>query len=191
MKMGMMAVAAAVAFAAVGAEVCKSPNGRAELKFESAADGGMVYSVAYDGKPVIKPSRMGFSCRNWINLTNGFEIVKVERASHDETWKPVWGEESEIRDHHNEMLVTLRRKVDPKDPDYPRYSMALRFRVFDDGVGFRYEFPMQWELRYFQIIDELTEFNLPCDPKAWWIPLSYFTQEFSSTESLLSEVPAK
>lgn len=190
MKNILLVVAVAV-LASASAETCLSPNGKGKLEFTTAADGGMVYSYAYDGETVLKPSRLGFSCRKWINLTNGFEIVKVERATHDETWRPVWGEESEIRDRHNEMLVTLRRKVDPKDPNYPRYSLSLRFRVFDDGVGFRYEFPLQWELRYFQIIEELTEFNLPCDPMAWWIPLSYYTQEFSYTASRLSELPAK
>ena len=142
---------------------------------------------------MIKPSRLGLELVDDYSLTDNFSTGKIERSTFDETWTPVWGESSTIRNHYNEMAVTLtQQQNDKKATEYggnPRY-MTLRFRVYDDGIGFRYEFPEQRDLIYFVIKDEITEFAMTGDHTAYWIPGDYDTQEYDYTVSRLSEIRA-
>ena len=168
-----------LSLAARGEELL-SPDGRFKLNFSLKEGHIPVYALQYDGKDVIRESRLGFQLNN-SGLHDWFEQTSVERSTFDETWTPVWGEESQIRNHYNEMAVTLRQTSSD------RY-MVIRFRLFDDGLGFRYEFPRYGGLKYFVITDELTQFALADDHTAWWIPGDYDTQEYDYTESRLSEI---
>lgn len=163
-----------------GAETLESPNGRLKMNFQLEEGGIPTYTLSYDGKLVIGKSRMGFRLDN-SGLYDYFEMVRIMRERHDDSWSPVWGEESLIRNHCNELYVCLRQTSSN------RY-MALRFRLFDDGLGFRYEFPDEGNLVYFVIRNELTEFAMTGDHKAWWIPGDYDTQEYDYTESRISEI---
>ena len=162
------------------AEDLKSPNGRLLMHFEVDGMGCPVYTLSYKGKPVIKRSRLGLEAEDF-SLREGFQLQKAETATFDETWKPVWGEVSSIRNHYNELAVTLHQ---PKDDR----TIRIRFRLYDDGLGFRYEFPEQKNLVYFVIKDEYSEFAMAGDHKAFWIPGDYDTQEYDYTESHLSEI---
>ena len=162
------------------AEDLKSPNGRLVMHFEVDGMGCPVYTLSYKGKPVIKRSRLGLEAEGF-SLREGFQLQKAETATFDETWKPVWGEVSSIRNHYNELAVTLHQ---PKDDR----TIRIRFRLYDDGLGFRYEFPEQKNLVYFVIKDEYSEFAMAGDHKAFWIPGDYDTQEYDYTESRLSEI---
>jgi susB len=162
------------------AEDLKSPNGRLVMHFEVDGMGCPVYTLSYKGKPVIKRSRLGLEAEGF-SLREGFQLQKAETATFDETWKPVWGEVSSIRNHYNELAVTL---LQPKDDR----TIRIRFRLYDDGLGFRYEFPEQKNLVYFVIKDEYSEFAMAGDHKAFWIPGDYDTQEYDYTESHLSEI---
>lgn len=162
------------------AEDLKSPNGRLVMHFEVDGMGCPVYTLSYKGKPVIKRSRLGLEAEGF-SLREGFQLQKAETATFDETWKPVWGEVSSIRNHYNELAVTL---LQPKDDR----TIRIRFRLYDDGLGFRYEFPEQKNLIYFVIKDEYSEFAMAGDHKAFWIPGDYDTQEYDYTESHLSEI---
>ena len=162
------------------AEDLKSPNGRLLMHFEVDGMGCPVYTLSYKGKPVIKRSRLGLEAEGF-SLREGFQLQKAETATFDETWKPVWGEVSSIRNHYNELAVTLHQ---PKD----NRTIRIRFRLYDDGLGFRYEFPEQKNLVYFVIKDEYSEFAMAGDHKAFWIPGDYDTQEYDYTESHLSEI---
>ena len=164
------------------AQVLRSPSGNFEMNFSLQKDGTPVYELAYKGKEIIKPSRLGLELKNdSISLLNNFEVEKVDTGSFDETWKPVWGEVSTIRNHYNEMAVTLHQKI-------PDRKMVIRFRLFNDGLGFRYEFPEQKNLIYFIIKEERTEFAMTGDHTAFWIPGDYDTQEYDYTTSKLSEI---
>lgn len=157
-----------------------SPDGNVELEF-SLKDGNIpVYRLVYKGKTVVGESRLGFVLSD-SGLFDCFEVVDTQTQSIDETWTPVWGEEDEIRNRCNEMLVRLRQTTSDR-------FMSIRFRAFDDGLGFRYEFPDQERLVYFVIKDELTEFAMTGDHTAWWIPGDYDTQEYDYTKSRLSEI---
>ena len=162
------------------AEDLKSPNGRLVMHFEVDGMGCPVYTLSYKGKPVIKRSRLGLEAEDF-SLREGFQLQKAETATFDETWKPVWGEVSSIRNHYNELAVTLHQ---PKEDR----TIRIRFRLYDDGLGFRYEFPEQKNLVYFVIKDEYSEFAMAGDHKAFWIPGDYDTQEYDYTESHLSEI---
>ena len=162
------------------AEDLKSPNGRLLMHFEVDGMGCPVYTLSYKGKPVIKRSRLGLEAEGF-SLREGFQLQKAETATFDETWKPVWGEVSSIRNHYNELAVTLHQ---PKEDR----TIRIRFRLYDDGLGFRYEFPEQKNLVYFVIKDEYSEFAMAGDHKAFWIPGDYDTQEYDYTESYLSEI---
>ena len=162
------------------AEDLKSPNGRLVMHFEVDGMGCPVYTLSYKGKPVIKRSRLGLEAEGF-SLREGFQLQKAETATFDETWKPVWGEVSSIRNHYNELAVTL---LQPKEDR----TIRIRFRLYDDGLGFRYEFPEQKNLVYFVIKDEYSEFAMAGDHKAFWIPGDYDTQEYDYTESHLSEI---
>ncbi|MGY6520649.1 MAG: glycoside hydrolase family 97 protein [Mongoliitalea sp.] len=162
------------------AQEIKSPNGTISLNF-SIENGQAVYALTYKGKPVIKPSSLGFEIKNQETLAGGFTLVSSRTSSFDETWTPVWGEEAEIRNHYNELFVSLNQASTDR-------SLNIRFRVFDEGVGFRYEFPSQPTLGHFVIKEELTQFAMAGDHTAFWIPGDYDTQEYDYTESKLSEI---
>lgn len=157
-----------------------SPNGNVRVDF-SIVDGRPTYEMSYKGKTVVKPSHLGLELIGSTNLMDKFEEKNVTYSDFDETWKPVWGENKEIRNNYREMLVELSQ------PAHGRF-MNIRFRVYDDGVGFRYEFPVQKYLDYFPVKEEHTQFAMTGDHIAWWIAGDYDTQEYDYTESRLSQV---
>ncbi|MDL2255551.1 glycoside hydrolase family 97 protein [Parabacteroides sp. OttesenSCG-928-G06] len=185
------------------AQTITSPNGNFVMSFSLQADGAPTYNLLYKNKEVIKPSRMGLELQPeaggrefWdfspegtavqqkdekTNLYSGFRIAKTETSSFDETWQPVWGETKDIRNHYNELLVTL-------DQPNTRRRILIRFRLFDDGLGFRYEFPQQENLIYFVVKEERSQFAMTGDHTAFWIPGDYDTQEYDHTTSRLSEI---
>ncbi len=175
-------VVMAMSFLAVWGQAAelKSPNGSFHLNFE-VNDGVPVYSLNLDGKPVVLESRMGLELKEMEPLTDGFKLSKVNESTFDETWEPVWGETKEIRNHYNELAVTLEQE------DTERV-MVIRFRLFNDGLGFRYEFPEQDNLTYFVVTNEKTQFAMTGDHTAFWIPGDYDTQEYDYTTSRLSEI---
>ena len=183
MKKHSMITAAMMAAAAltVSAEKVASPSGLIVVDAYVADGGKPTYTVEYKGRPVIKPSHLGFELVGATSLLDKFEITGTETASSDQTWTPVWGENSTIRDNYNELLVHY------KQPSTDRY-VDVRFRVYDDGVGFRYEFPIDGPLGYFNIKEERTQFAMTGDHTAWWIAGDYDTQEYDYTESRLSEI---
>jgi len=162
-------------------ESCTSPDGRLELQFALREGGRPAYSLLRDGKAVVLPSALGYELLEVGSLTEGFSFLEASKDSLDEVWEPVWGEEDRIRNHYNELLVRLGRK--------DGVAMNVRFRLYDDGLGFRYEFPLENKLTYFKVKEECTEFAMAGDHTAWWIPGDYDTQEYNYTESRLSEIP--
>ena len=158
-----------------------SPDGNVVLSFSLKADGTPTYKMTYKGKPVINESTLGFTLKKEEPLTNHFKVVSDSKSTFKETWKPVWGEEKEILNHYNELFVQLKQ-------DKTNRLMNIRFRVYNEGVGFRYEFPTQKELTYFVIAEENTQFAMTGDHTAWWIPGDYDTQEYDYNESKLSEI---
>ena len=163
------------------AQTLKSPDGNLVLDFHLSGTETPVYSLDYKGKPIIKESKMGFVLHPDFQFNQDFEIVDTKFAESDTTWETVWGQNKEIRDNHKEMFVALRQKK-------TGWLLNIRFRLFDDGLGFRYEFPVQKELRHFIIMQENTEFSLAGDHKAFWIPADYDSNEYPVTTSRLSEV---
>lgn len=164
------------------AQTLTSPDGNLVMDFYLSADKTPVYSLKYKGKDVIKESRMGFQIRPSFDFSKNFRIVETKEDASDTTWNPVWGQNSVIRDNHKELFVALEQEG-------TGWLLNIRFRLFDDGLGFRYEFPVQKELRHFTINEEVTEFQLAGNHKAFWIPADYDTNEFQITTSKLSEVP--
>ena len=189
------------------AVVLRSPDGQLELKF-AVVDGVPEYALDRAGKAVVLPSRLGYSLLDAKeDLDGGFTLTGTSFGSLDETWEPVWGEEASIRNNYNELLVTLEQGaraaraaqsgVSVTDPEYTGdlgnasgkgNVMQVRFRLYDDGLGFRYEFPQENALTYFKVKEELTEFAMTGDHTAWWIPGDYDTQEYNYTESKLSGI---
>ncbi len=161
----------------------KSPNGNLVLQAD-VKDGCPVYRLDYKNRPVIKESRLGLEVKNEKDLRSGFRIAEVHTSAFDETWQPVWGEVKDIRNHYNELALTLEQEETGR-------TMIIRFRLYDDGVGFRYEFPQQPNLNYFVIKEEHTQFAMAGDHKAFWIPGDYDTQEYSTVTSKLSEIRGK
>ena len=170
---------------ALHAQQVTSPDKNVSLTFSLSAKGEPVYALTYKNKPVIKTSKLGIDTKDIPAMLDGFAIDKTETATFDEIWAPVWGEQKSIRNNYNELLVTLSQKAAGG-----RY-IRIRFRVFNDGLGFRYEFPEQKDLNYFIIKEERTQFALAGDHKAFWLPGDYDTQEYSTTTSNLSEVRGK
>lgn len=171
------------------AQTVTSPDGNVVLKF-SLDNGRPTYQLDYKGKAVVKPSHLGLELAKdkhaskgleETDLMDGFTIVKTDTSSFDETWKPVWGETATIRNNYKEMAVTLNQPATKR-------NIVIRFRVYNDGMGLRYEFPQQNELNYFIIKEEHTQFAMAGDHKAWWIPGDYDTQEYDYNESRLSEI---
>ena len=192
-----------ISFIANAQQKLTSPDGNLEMIFHLNGEGSPIYELTYKQKPVIKPSKLGLELKKedadaktdfeWTarkdadkldsktNLYNGFELKDTQTSTFDETWQPVWGEEKEIRNHYNELAVTLNQ------PANDRY-IIIRFRLFNDGLGFRYEFPQQKNLNYFVIKEEHSQFGMAGDHTAYWIPGDYDTQEYDYTVSRLSEI---
>ena len=165
----------------IAAESLTSPDGNLKLLFSLSKQGEPVYELFYKSKVVIKPSKLGIEIKNDKGLMNDFSLMDTKRTTFDETWTPVWGEENQIRNHYNELAVTLEQITNS------RY-ITIRFRLFNDGLGFRYEFPQQRNLVYFVVREEHSQFAMSGDHTAWWIPGDYDTQEYDYTESKLSEI---
>ena len=173
-------------------ETAASPNGKVVVRF-GIDNGRPYYTVQYDTKDVIKKSFLGLELAKdkhaskgmkETSLMDGFELMQTIKTSHNDTWKPVWGETDEIRNHYNEMTVSLLQAKSNR-------NIKICFRVYDDGVGFRYEFPQQKDLNYFVIKEEHTQFAMAGDHKAWWLPGDYDTQEQETQESKLSEIRSR
>lgn len=158
-----------------------SPDGDVRLVFKVDSQGVPTYSLSYKQKPVIKTSRLGLELKGAPGLMDGFSLAAADTSTFDETWTPVWGEESKIRNHYDELLVTL-------DQEAQKRQLKIRFRVFDDGMGLRYEFPLSRNLNYFVIKEEHTQFAMTGNHTAFWIPGDYDNQEYDYTESRLSEI---
>ena len=181
----LLLVAALVAFAtSATAQTITSPSGNLSLTFSLSESGEPTYAVDYKGQPVILPSRLGLELKGTKDLTGGFAAGEAVKSTFDETWEPVWGEETHIRNHYNELLVRLTQTSTGR-------AMNIRFRLYNDGYGLRYEFPRQRRLTYMTIADERTEWALTGDHKAFWIPGDYDTQEYEYIESRLSEIGSR
>ncbi|WP_026705906.1 glycoside hydrolase family 97 protein [Flavobacterium soli] len=167
------------------AQEITSPDKNLTLKFSLIQNGVPSYELNYKNKPVIKSSKLGIETKDIPSFLDGFTIAKVENTTFDESWNPVWGEQKTIRNHYTELLVTLAQKS-VKDR-----IIKVRFRLFNDGLGFRYEFPEQENLTYFVIKEERSQFALAGDHKAFWLPGDFDTQEYSTVTSNLSEVRGK
>ena len=163
------------------AESITSPDGQLKLNFSVNMQGEPVYELSYKGKEVIKPSKLGLELKNDPGLMKGFTLADIKTSAFDETWEPVWGEVKSIRNHYNEMAVTLNQKAQDR-------NLIICFRLYNDGLGFRYEFPQQKNLNYFVIKEEHSQFAMAGDHTAFWIPGDYDTQEYDYTESKLSEI---
>lgn len=177
----------------VAAQTVSSPNGAISVSFSLADGGRPTYEMTYKGRPVVKPSHLGLELAKDKHATKGFAETSLmdgfteshsEVSSFDETWKPVWGETATIRNHYNELLISLSQ-------DHTGRQMNIRFRVYDDGMGLRYEFPQQDSLVYFIVKEEHTQFAMTGDHTAWWLPGDYDTQEQETQESRLSEIRAR
>ena len=185
------------------ARLLESPGDILQMEFYLDADGVPTYSLDRGDVEVMLPSALGFELRGVVKaqglkydgdkpvkydevdpyfFNSGFELLGTEEGTLDETWSPVWGEEAQIRNNYNELLVRLRHKADGK-------LMDIRFRLYDDGMGFRYEFPAQ-EMTHFVIKEELSEFNCAQDNTAWWIPGDFDNQELEYATTKLSGIPA-
>ena len=191
-----------ISFIANAQQKLTSPDNNLVMTFQVDSKGAPTYELTYKNKVVIKPSTLGLELKkedntrtdfDWVdrrdltkldsktNLYDGFEVKDIQTATFDETWQPVWGEEKEIRNHYNELAVTLYQPMNDR-------SIVIRFRLFNDGLGFRYEFPQQKSLNYFVIKEEHSQFGMNGDHIAFWIPGDYDTQEYDYTESKLSEI---
>ncbi|OXA92847.1 glycoside hydrolase family 97 protein [Flavobacterium hercynium] len=167
---------------AAEAQQLKSPEGKFVMEFSLQNDGTPTYNLKYKNKEVVKTSKLGLELKDdKKSLLNDFTIVDTKTTTFDENWKPVWGEVENIRNHYNELAVTLNQKATER-------QIIIRFRLFDDGLGFRYEFPAQKNLTYFVIKEERSQFAMAGDHTAFWIPGDYDTQEYDYTKSKLSEI---
>ena len=180
MKKSLFSIAFLLLALFLNAQEIKSPNGNFSLHFE-VKESVPVYKLDLKNKAIIKESKLGLELKDIESLLTGFAVTKVDKSAFDESWKPVLGEVKEIRNHYNEMAVTLTQKATER-------ILIIRFRLFDDGLGFRYEFPQQEKLNYFVIKEERTQFAMTGDHTAFWIPGDYDTQEYSYTKSKLSEI---
>jgi hypothetical protein len=187
-------------FSILNAQTIQSPDGKLSLIFKIADEGIPTYKMMIGNQAVIKESRLGLKLKElyadtYINnepdnnksipsLDKGFSVEKIDSTTMDETWSPVWGEVKTIRNHYKELAVTLTQT------SVNNRRIIIRFRIFNDGLGFRYEFPLQESLNYFTVADELTQFCLTGDHTAFWIPGDYDTNEYYYTKSSLSKVDA-
>ena len=177
----------------VSAQTVKSPNGQIIVNFSLTENGQPTYEMTYKGRAVVKPSHLGLELAKdkhaskglrETSLMDGFQILDTKSSTFDETWKPVWGETATIRNHYNELEVDLNQGESKR-------KMIIRFRVYDDGMGFRYEFPQQDSLTYFTIKEEHSQFAMAGDHTAWWLPGDYDTQEQETQESKLSQIRSR
>ena len=187
-KINILLLSLVMSVVAMAQEV-KSPDGNVSVNF-FLDNGRAMYEMSYKGRPVVKPSGLGLQLLKnkkaskkfaETDLMDGFAISNVSRSSFDETWQPVWGETKNIRNNYNEMAVTLHQASAER-------TILIRFRVYDYGMGLRYEFPQDKNLNYFLIKEENTEFAMAGDHMAWWVPGDYDTQEYIIQESRLSEI---
>lgn len=181
MRKFIVSIVALASILTAQAERIESPSGNVCVDFELTSSGEPVYSMKYNDKEIIKPSKLGYELKGNSNLREGFKLINTSTSSFDETWAPVWGEVKEIRNNYNELLAELEQTSTGR-------KMNIRFRVYDDGMGLRYEFPQQKNLVYFTVKEEHTQFAMTGDHIAWWIPGDYDTQEYDYTESRLSEI---
>ncbi|MGB5418254.1 glycoside hydrolase family 97 protein [Algibacter sp.] len=173
------------AFSLVNAQELKSPNGEITMSFSIEKNGVPTYQLSYKNQDVIKPSHLGLELKDdETSLMDDFEVIENKSSTFDESWTTVWGEENKIRNHYNELAVSLKQNKTDR-------IVLIRFRLFDEGLGFRYEFPSQKNLVYFTIKEEKTQFAMTGDHTAFWIPGDYDTQEYDYTESKLSEISEK
>ena len=213
MAAGVAAIIMSLLPAVAWGQAVSSPDGNLQLTFSLTGNGRPTYEISYKGRPVVKPSHLGLQLAKdkhaskkftETDLMDGFTVKDVKTSTFDETWKPVWGETSTIRNHYNELAVTLLQESDvvmTPDGDGAHHEkpgmekrkreMTIRFRVYDDGMGLRYEFPQQKDLNYFLIKEEKTEFAMTGDHIAWWLPGDYDTQEQETQESRLSEIRSR
>ena len=189
-KLSNFILAALLVPAWASAQTVTSPNGNVKLTFSLSETGQPTYEMAYKDKAVIKPSHLGLELakdkhaskgEQETDLMDGFKVTNTQTSTFDETWKPVWGETATIRNHYNELQVNLRQEAAGRD-------IIIRFRVYDDGMGLRYEFPQQESLNYFLIKEEHTQFAMAGDHTAWWIAGDYDTQEYPTQTTKLSEI---
>lgn len=189
-KLSNFILAALLVPAWASAQTVTSPNGNVKLTFSLSETGQPTYEMAYKDKAVIKPSHLGLELakdkhaskgEQETDLMDGFKVTNTQTSTFDETWKPVWGETATIRNHYNELQVNLRQEAADRD-------IIIRFRVYDDGIGLRYEFPQQESLNYFLIKEEHTQFAMAGDHTAWWIAGDYDTQEYPTQTTKLSEI---
>ena len=169
----------------VNAQTIQSPGRKLTLTFSLNAEGEPTYALTFGKKPVILPSKMGIEVKEQPSFLKGFSIARVESSLVDDSWEPVWGEVKRVRNHYRELKVTLQQA------DVKNRAVGITFRLFDEGLGFRYEFAAQDNLNYFTIADEKTEFHLTGDHKAFWIPGDFDTNEYAYNESKLSEIDAR
>lgn len=162
----------------------KSPDGKLEVTFENKT-GSITYQLRRNGVEVLKPSKLGFLLKDQPHFENGFSILSSEKSGFDESWKPVWGEVNMIRNQYQQLIVHLKQGTEPGR------LLDVEFRLFNDGLGLRYSFPKQAGLKYFIVSEELTEFNLTGDHKAFWIPADYDTNEYPYTTSKISAIDNK
>ena len=180
-RLFLLLLASCLLLAGADGQVLTSPDGCMALKFRLTGDGTPLYSLSYKGKPVITESRLGFRIRPSYEFCRDFRVIKTDTTASDTVWETVWGQNRQVRDNHKELCVELRQQS-------TGWRLNIRFRLFDDGLGFRYEFPVQAGLRHFTLDEECTEFRLTADHTAFWIPADYDTNEFPITTSRLSEV---
>lgn len=174
----------------ISAQNLRSPNGNLSLSFKLTQANEAEYRLSYKNKAVIKESKLGFEIQDQPALLSGFTIIDTKTAEADEIWNPVWGEVKTIRNHYKELAVTLQQVSKNRENNFLRRNIIVRFRLFDDGLAFRYEFPVQNDLKYFTVTDEKTEFNLTGNHKAFWIPGDYDTNEYAYNTTRLSEIDA-
>ncbi|HNG40806.1 MAG TPA: glycoside hydrolase family 97 N-terminal domain-containing protein, partial [Cyclobacteriaceae bacterium] len=163
------------------AQELTSPDGNLKFSFSLTQAGEPMYQLSYKNKPVIKQSRLGIDIKDQQSLVSGFKLETIETSKKDETWESVWGEVKKIRNNYNELAVTLTQ-ASPKER-----SMIIRFRLFNDGLGFRYEFPKQPDLQHFIVKDEVTQFAMTGDHKAFWIPGDFDTNEYTYSTTTLTK----
>ena len=182
MKNIFSAILVLTAIFGASAQEFQSPNGNFKMSFSLGNDGTPMYQLFFKNKEVIKKSKLGLELqKDKKSLVNDFKVMDTKESTFNETWKTVWGEETQIQNHYNELAVTLKQNETDRE-------IIVRFRLFNEGLGFRYEFPQQKNLIYFVIKEERTEFAMTGNHTAFWIPGDYDTQEYDYTESKLSEI---
>lgn len=185
MKKGFVLLLIIIAFhARAQTMVADSPDGKIKLSVDITSSGEVTYALYYKTKPIVISSSLGFELKEPAVSLRQFSLVKTDKTTYNQVWKPVWGEYSSIRDQHNQLILSL------KDKSGSDILMNVIFRVFNEGVGFRYEFPAQNKLTHFVIADESSTFHLTGDHKTFWIPGDYDTNEFTYNTTKLSEIDA-